>query len=629
MKKLYLSLFFVVIGGHVINAISEGSSDLSDIADVVRPSKAGRIRELLDRFRGRFNSSKDQQVKSIPIEVKTETPNLVPIELKVETPTLSEAISEIEEDKPLKVKTRDWGPKFDPIKALFAQATQDRKDLDDLRQRNIEKYLKMRDTEEEPNYMSLATNITEETIAYLNKRVTETIKDLGTPPTKFCIFTMGSMARQETGFYTDLEIGILVKEKNIYVVKYFQKFAQKLADRFFLLGEHPDVGGKGFRMDEADNSPAHLHFFARYACEAQAKSLLKSAIEKREFDKIPYEGSRIFIATPKEFAQHADPHFLEQPEEQISKEERDAIFKEELKKAELDPANKEKSEEDLAKEVKSLVNELFKPLAPREKQISASTVALVRNIRFLYGDKTLFDEYLKEREVYLSGLPGNSNPLYTTRRQEIGFSEMKANILKYLNKPDSSIVTGKLAKAVDIKRELYRFPEQILTDLGFMYDLPVQNTVKIAELLAEKGVISEESSKTLVRLMNYLIGLRLKKQEICRKQTYAMVTTLEEYEEQKKDLETQLAELMSSRAFLAQTFSSAADIAKVDAEISEIQSKLIDMQKQKPLEESSILSPDEIEKLNTIYLPIMKRLYEAAKEFVTGNKDAFLEMHLS
>ena len=216
----------------------------------------------------------------------------------------------------------------------------------------------------------LRKTLLQETIEYIKKRISETIRQLGKPPVDFSIVTMGSMAQQESGLYTDLEIGILVKERNIRVVKYFQNFAQKLSDRFFLLGEHPSVGGKGLRMDEANNSPAHLHFFARYACPEQAKSLLQSAIEKREFDKIPYEGSRIFLATPQEFAEHINPNFLDQ-DMKIPKEIEDRIVEGEIKRALNDPENKNRDIFDITREVKIQVYNLLKPLNSREKQISA------------------------------------------------------------------------------------------------------------------------------------------------------------------------------------------------------------------------------------------------------------------
>ena len=104
-----------------------------------------------------------------------------------------------------------------------------------------------------PDNYQIVANITQETLEYVNKRIEETIKKIGPASTKFSLFSMGSLTRSESGLYTDLEIGILVKEKNIEVFNYFKKFSQVLADRFFMLGEHPDVGGKGFRMDEENN----------------------------------------------------------------------------------------------------------------------------------------------------------------------------------------------------------------------------------------------------------------------------------------------------------------------------------------------------------------------------------------
>lgn len=521
----------------------------------------------------------------------------------------------------IKIKTRDWGLGYTAVKDLYAQAEQDRKELNDLRQNNMDSYFALRDTKN-PNFIDLARNITEETIAYIKKRITQTIIELGPPPTDFAIFTMGSMARQESGFYTDLEIGVLVKEKNVKIIKYFEKFAQKLSDRFFLLGEHPDVGGKGLRMDEADNSPAHLKFFARYACEDQAKSLLKSALEKREFDKIPFEGSRIFIATPEEFAQHVNPNFLSE-QEKVPTEVEESLMKDELEKALKDPINKDRNVDEVTKEIKGYVKILIRPLNPREKQISGSVESLVRNVRFLYGDQRLFDEYLKKREVYLNGAPKHANPFYSNRRQEIAFLEMKKDIMKYMNKPDSAIAAGKLGKEIDIKRELYRFPEQILTNLGFWHNVGEQNTSKIAQLLAQKGFMGQELSNQLTELMNYFIGLRFKKQEVCKKQTHALPTTAEEYNEQKEELESEVQKLKKQREFMAQSNSPAAELEKIDKDISKAQNSLIEMKKLKPLEETSILSAEEINLINTKYLPVLHKLFEAAKNFILGDKDAF------
>ena len=137
--------------------------------------------------------------------------------------------------------------------------------------------------------------------------------------------------------------------------------------------------------------------------------------------------------------------------------------------------------------------------------------------------------------------------------------------------------------------------------------------------------MSKEFSDQLIDLMNYFIGLRFKKQEICRKQIYALPTTLEEYNEQKADLEAELQKLKNQRDFMAKSHSPASSLEKIDKDISKIQDSLIEMKKFKPMEATSILSPNEIETLNTKYLPILKKFYEAAKAFILGNKNAFLE----
>lgn len=521
----------------------------------------------------------------------------------------------------LSVKTRDWGPEFAQIEQLFGRAVQDRKELNDLRMRNIERYLAIKDTKN-PDFVNLAQDVTQETIDYIKKRITQTVMDLGIPPTNFAVFTMGSMAREESGFYTDLEIGILVEEKNLDVLNYFKHFAQKLSDRFFLLGEHPDVGGKGLRMDEADNSPAHLKFFARYACNTQVKSLFDSAMAKRDFDKIPFEGSRIFIATPAEFAQHADPNFLAESDK-IAQAIPHEIFEEELRKALNDPANNERSVMDIRKEI---ANKL-RPMSTKEKQISGSVESLMRNIRFLYGYEKLFNEYLTIRERYLSGAPKNPNPFYSNRREEIAFQEMRKDIVKHMGKEESAIVSGKLGKEIDIKRELYRFPEQILTDLGFWYNVGEQNTSKIAKLLVKKGVMSEEFGEKMVDLMNYFIGLRFKKQAICKKQTPAIPTTLEEFNKQKEKLEEEFQRLKDQRDVMVRSNAPQDDIEKIEKDVSHTRDALINFKKFKPLEEESILSPQEITLLNTKYLPILQELFKAAKAFIEGDKAAFLGKH--
>lgn len=161
--------------------------------------------------------------------------------------------------KELKVITRNFDAMSVsdqiPLAEIMGQVAHDRQELHKLRDTYMQEYLRVG---MHGNCMDVTTQIAKATIGYVNTRIAEIIEKLGTAPTKFCVFTMGSLARDESGFFTDLEIGILVEEKNPLVIDYFKRLSQRLADRLFLLGESCDVGGKGLRIDEADSAPDHF-----------------------------------------------------------------------------------------------------------------------------------------------------------------------------------------------------------------------------------------------------------------------------------------------------------------------------------------------------------------------------------
>lgn len=572
------------------------------------------------------NSKADEK----SIDTDPQTASVPPAPPAPEAPAAPAALDNLVASEPskspIKVKTRDWGEKFDSVKKVFEQASNDREELARIRQANIDAYEQMRQ-EANPDYFKITNNITNDTVNYLQNRIAQTIQKLGPAPTEFSIFTMGSLAREESGFFTDLEIGILVKEKNVETYKYFKKFAQILADRFFLLGEHPDVGGKGLRMDEADNSPAHLKFFARYASDEQIKNLLHKAIEKKQYDKIPVEGSRLFIATPEEFAQHSNPKYLDAKDKQNKYQSRaleKKIFRTELNKALKNPINKGRALKELKSEIGKYVREMVRPYTIRERKISKSAENLSRNLRHLYGNKNIFDLYIEKRDKFLTGQPRIKSKNYATHRQEIAYLKIKEDILKHLSNSKSAISTGILSDEIDLKREIYRFPEQILTNLGFWHDLGEQNTVKIAHMLVAKGIISKEVCEKIVDLMNFSMGLRLKKQSTLKQQAYAIPTTAEKYNELKEELETELKQLTATKDLLVKTSSQQSDIEEIDNKIIKTQKELHDLEKLVPLEDDSILNPEDITIIKEKYIPILKKLFDLAKEFVSGNATAFL-----
>lgn len=458
---------------------------------------------------------------------------------------------------------------------VIGQAARDRQELKALRSKYMQEYTQQ--GEMQGNCMQLVGNITQDTIAYINQRIAETVKKLGPAPTKFSVFSMGSMARDESGFFTDLEVGILIAKKDPKVLAYFKRFSQVLADRFFLLGEHPDVGGKGLRFDEEDNGPDHLKWHARYASPEQV-AVLNDLVGGERTSQSSAEGSRIFVATPQEFAQLLEPNAADK-----------------------------------------LVG-----ATEREKEVASGVWNLVRNIRHVYGDIAVFNDYMRLRENYLQGKPQYDNPLYTNRRQEIAIWKLQDDVRKH-SKPTSAIFMGKLGDTIDPKRTLYRWPEQLLTSLGFFYKADVQNTAQIADKLVAMGRMSPEWGNALKDLMNFTLCLRLRKQMKLGKQLglFGIPVTQKGYLEIKKKFATELAIATKS----LQTATAAQDTkAIVQAEDAILHAKvnIKDLDKLIPGKPDSIISPEIIMAINNKYLPIEKKLLETTQKFLEGDVNAFL-----
>ena len=460
---------------------------------------------------------------------------------------------------------------FADVGDVFGQVSADRKELQTLRDTYIKEYTQQG---MQSNCMQLVGKITQATMTYVNKRIAETVKKVGPAPTQFSVFTMGSMARDESGFFTDLEIGILVAKKDLAVLNYMRRFSQELADRFFKLGEHPDVGGKGLRIDEEDNAPDHLRWYARYASPEQVALLAKTFGD--DTSKSPQEGSRVFVATPQEFAQYLEPNA-----------------------------------------VKNLVG-----ATGREQEIVKGISYLARNVRYLYGDKALVDQYIVAREKYLQGPPQTKNPQYINRRQEIVYNALQGDVRKH-GQAGSPIATGKLGDTVDPKRRLYRFPEQVLTNLGFWYNVGVQNTVQIADKLVAGKHMSPEWGNALKDLMNFTMCLRLRKQMKLGKQGFAVAVTQKGYNDLKKEFGTDLT-TATRNLVAAKAKKDAHAVAKAEDDVLHAQVNIEDLDKLLPGKADSIFTPEIINALNTKYLPMEKKLLETVQKFIAGDKDAFL-----
>jgi hypothetical protein len=275
-----------------------------------------------------------------------------------------------------------------------------------------------------------------------------------------------------------------------------------------------------------------LRWWARYASPEQIAALAHAA--EQEAMQTPFEGSPIFVATPQEFADFFDPRLPEK----------------------------------LA---------LAIHMSQKEKKIISYLLDLARNIRYMYGDSFLLDQYMDARDTYLQGPPQDARQ-YKNRREEFSYCLLKYDVEKH-GKPGSAIVTGKLGDIVNIKEALYRFPEEVLTSLGFLFNVKVQNTAQIADQLVIMKCISSEWGNDLKDLMNFTVWLRLRKQMKLGKQGFDIPVTQKGYDE------------------LTQKLS------------------LYDLRKVVPGQEDSLLTPEIIDLLHAKYLPLEKKLYEFIKDF--------------
>lgn len=519
---------------------------------------------------------------------------------------------------PLKIKARNWGKKYAKISQVFKKVTDDRTELNDLRSHHIRQFQRAYETGS-VDTQAITHQITKDTIAYLNHRVEQEIAKLGPTPCKFSIFTMGSMARQETGFITDLEIGFLVEKNNFSSQKYFSHLAQRLSDRLFLLGEHPSVGGKGLRIDEADNAPLHMKFFARYADPSWAKTLMNDALVKRNREAMPFEGSRPYIATPEEFSAYFHPNFLKKHifyDRAAYKSFRDTLIDKNYKLERKRLQNKMKSNSELYEEVRHWVEASIKPFSPREQNVAKSVANLGRNIAYVFGDRGIYKKFMKGRERILSEPSKNKHFHYKTRRQEIAFTKMIDENVKYLQDPNNFIMTGKIGESIDLKRQLYRYCEQVFTTLGFYYNLGTQNTTEITKRLVERHIMTPQFGEETLDLLNFVSVLRLKEQSILRKQGWDIYLDNDKFMKDKLELEQSIAGLQNARSFLKSTEMSQGDIKSFDAKIREKKHELDELLHVAP---GKILSKEEQSLLEQKYIPLIQRLYMAMTQWLKGN----------
>ena len=244
---------------------------------------------------------------------------------------------------------------------------------------------------------------------------------------------------------------------------------------------------------------------------------------------------------------------------------------------------------------------------------------MARNRIFVFGNKSLFQDFETERERIFSQVGASG----LTKKEELALEGMNRVILEFEKYGNRMLMTGVLPASTDLKRNHYRFEEQFLTNLGLFYDLQVQNTGDIIKELKKRGIFGANFANGLYQNLNHLTRLRWKEQMALGEQLAPGMNFLTQTAHQDK-----LSELNAEHEKLQDILkkTSTSEMAKLVAQqkMAELKTTLNKMPKLIPLEQDSILTEAEIKLLRFTILPtevkLLKRLREFVKSF-RSNKD--------
>ncbi|MGN6669933.1 MAG: DUF294 nucleotidyltransferase-like domain-containing protein, partial [Candidatus Nucleicultricaceae bacterium] len=465
--------------------------------------------------------------------------------------------------------------------------------------------------------------ITKDFMSWIGRMTEEITQELGPVPTNFSILSMGSMARQEANLYSDLEISFLVGTKSPETVHYFSKVFQRLSDRIHVLGEH-HTGYMGFHLDGADHAPFRNKFFARYADPEWAQEMLNYVTKTKQSFRAPTEGSKLFLATPEEFAAHIDPNHIASNTKinpVLAQARHDKIIEEEFKKAVQNPMNSGKTHLEILKQVQHNVLLANDQYSPKEEDISRMIgSSLSRSIGHFYGDKNLYDRYKKAaKELYDLNPTTTNHSQINTRGQEISFNWLKKTFEDF-SKKVSFFKTGKLGSTVDLKRDIYRFPEQLLTNLSLYYGLETENSFDTIQKLKEINVFDTVTAKEFRDLVNFTIGLRIDNQIKVKRSPYKVFLDEALYKKTTDNLGRSIDSLKKQRAGLVRKKASTEAIDQIDYQIIRKNEMLDTVKSSAP---GKVLSQSTINLLEKKYIPIMQKLLSNLEAWVDGNQIAF------
>lgn len=513
-----------------------------------------------------------------------------------------------------------------------AKSEEMRKELHDLRQKYIAIYREMENT---PNadFIGLSKQFTDALMEWTKAKIEQAM-----PPSvstsDFAFIGFGSMARKESGPITDLE-SALAWDPNFLDKDQRDElsfsFANNISRSMHGLLGHPHFGIKGFRTDEAGNFPLTLAPWARNYDISQAlcktRQAVKNPKEPKDLQKFksefffPFEGSLAFASTPKRLADYvAYPYVKRDKTDEFM---RQIVNTKWLTKAFI----KEKlldggcvTESDVDDEAAKLQIMLY----DREKTIVSLFKYISRNRALLAGNPKLFADFEEARQRILNQYVDSGRT--QKRYQHAGLSFIRDLLDDFSKDGGSMFITGVLPKVLDLKRDIYRFDEQIFTNLGLYYNLSVQNTGDIVISLAKSGRMGPKLAREIYDRMNQMARLKWKGQVALNSQLPSNMDYIDP-DAHKNQISKIKHEIDDLKTKVRNTRSDSLYRVKLEIEISELISKLEKLQKLAPAVMGAVLEEADIAMLRDNFMPDQAKLFRRALAFV-GYYDVKLKRNM-
>lgn len=471
------------------------------------------------------------------------------------------------------------------------------------------------------DFCKLIGNLYQDGIAELRSRY-------GEPPCDFCIIFFGSLGRGESGPYPDIDHGMLVESKTPQSIKYFEKLNQFVADRIFRLGETFDKPGlsfcsgnmnppyQGYNLRYSEGIPGEMEELRIKIEDATQQEL--NAIEEVKAHPSP-ENQRKLRSLSNTLRNSQDRlNFLEN----------------------LGPARRGSGH--LLEEPQTFARwQSYYPPNTNDKNMDEKIASMIDiQVYPNVGQPTLFNSFRKQVDQ-------NS----TTTSNSVSFREDQAKKnLEFIAgwiATSKLLITSKAISTMNVKTDLYRFPQVVIANLAILNHIEEQNSFKRIDRLIEKGVFSKEFGKQLSETLEFIVGLRIKTQlsfgEECE---YLSTQTKEEIIKNRDDMEKGInvlksiidqnqanienyskqyakleAEEQEDNAMIFNELEMADLVAKINMEnaskeecLANLETSLETIKRYNkiltlPDTAHPTLSTSQVEELNTKHIPVLKKLY--------------------